>query len=167
MKTIKINNNLVKINYDGTVIYVNGRLAKSTLYSKQKKGCNGYFHVKVGDKDMLVHRLVAMAYVPNPEHKRLVLHKNTITTCNHYLNLKWGSQKDILANMINEGRSVPASIAPKKKPDPVKIDPAQVLELWRKGFKPHSIAQHTGGRISKIEEILEQSRRKLHYITGR
>ena len=89
MKTIKINNNLVKINYDGTVI------------------------------------------------------------------------------MINEGRSVPASIAPKKKHDPVKIDPAQVLELWRKGFKPHSIAQHTGGRISKIEEILEQSRRKLHYITGR
>ena len=40
MKTIKINNNLIKIkiNYDGTVIYVNGRLAKATLYGKQKKG---------------------------------------------------------------------------------------------------------------------------------
>ena len=50
-------------------------------------------------KQMYVHRLVAIAFIPNPENKPCIDHINTIPNDNRVENLRWVTYKE---NMNNE-----------------------------------------------------------------
>lgn len=58
----------------------------------------------VGIKKWLLHRLVALIYVPNPERLPYVCHKDNVPTNNSYKNLYWGTQKDNMSQASKEGR---------------------------------------------------------------
>ena len=62
------------------------------------KNNEGYFIIDLFKKNnsrvgkrFLVHRLVAQAFIPNPENKKQVRHKNKIRTNNNVSNLEWSS----------------------------------------------------------------------------
>lgn len=59
---------------------------------------HGYLQVilcKNGEnKHCRVHRLVAEAYIPNPEGKELVNHKDEIRNHNYVGNLEWATAKE-------------------------------------------------------------------------
>ena len=64
-------------------------------YTHKKKDGQYYPAYKNhGKTAQFLHRLVALAFIPNPENKPFVLHGNDDTT--NYLreNLKWGTQRE-------------------------------------------------------------------------
>lgn len=60
---------------------------------KPQKQKNGYTHISLRNGPIhcmkLVHRLVAEAFIPNPENKPCINHKNNIRNDNRVENLEW------------------------------------------------------------------------------
>ena len=51
------------------------------------------------NKFMYGHRMVALAFIPNPEQKQMVDHKDRVKTNNHISNLRWATNGE---NQINK-----------------------------------------------------------------
>lgn len=64
------------------------RILKNSL-----KSC-GYIYVNLYNGDKRVHRLVAEAFIPNPENKPEVNHKDEVKTNNCVENLEWVTAKE-------------------------------------------------------------------------
>lgn len=58
-------------------------------FMKQEICKNGYHRVQIRNKHYLVHRLVAMAFIPNTGNKPVVNHKNQNLNDNSVSNLEW------------------------------------------------------------------------------
>ena len=52
-----------------------------------------------------VHRLVAEAFLPNPNNLPVVMHLDNDASNNHVSNLKWGTQKENIHQAIYEDRT--------------------------------------------------------------
>lgn len=55
-------------------------------------GGAGYLYVRINKKKRLVHRLVAQAFIPNPNNYPQINHKDEIKTNNDMENLEWCTQ---------------------------------------------------------------------------
>lgn len=53
-----------------------------------------YYCVSIGGKNQKIHRLVAEAFIPNPQNKPIVHHKDHNKYNNHYTNLEWTTSKE-------------------------------------------------------------------------
>lgn len=89
-------------NYEGLYQVSNKGNVKSIISNnkilKPKITSKGYLSVKLykggQKKDFLAHRLVAEAFIPNPQSLYTVNHKNEIKTDNRVENLEWMSIYD-------------------------------------------------------------------------
>ncbi len=75
---------------------------KSNRYLKQRLNNKDYFYIQVCKeskaKNFMIHRLVAIHYIPNPENKPQVNHIDGDKINNHPSNLEW------VTNMENGNR---------------------------------------------------------------
>lgn len=70
----------------------------------------GHLYVGISNENgttekYLVHRLVAEAFIPNPNNYPVVRHLNDIPWDNRIENLAWGTQKDNVADMYRNGNA--------------------------------------------------------------
>lgn len=74
-----------------------GRVRNKRIYLSQKTNNKGYKLVDLYKenkrKQLLVHRLVAIAFVPNPQNHNIVNHIDENPQNNHAYNLEWCTQK--------------------------------------------------------------------------
>ena len=67
-------------------------------------GNRGYITVQLGRGNRkLVHRLVAEAFIPNPEGHPLVLHNDSNRANPVASNLRWGTQSENIQQGVREG----------------------------------------------------------------
>lgn len=85
----------------------------------QKRTKNGYMEIvlTVHKKEFhkSTHRLVAEAFIPNPEHKRFVDHINCERSDNRASNLRWCTAKENANNPITRARQSNAQILQMKR----------------------------------------------------
>lgn len=92
---------LYRINEYGDVINADNEIIKPYISNK------GYKIVTLSKHGIrykfLVHRLVAIQFIPNPNNYPIVLHKDNNKLNTYYENLKWGTYSENNAQAINDG----------------------------------------------------------------
>lgn len=90
-----------KVSSDGKVYSIRYKKFLKTQINE-----DGYETVQVANmgvkKDFLVHRLVAIAFIPNPDEKLYVNHKNGKKRENYMANLEWATNSENVLHYHNE-----------------------------------------------------------------
>lgn len=155
MRQVKINgtNGLYEITDTGLVFSV-----RKNTYLKldQSGGGNRYSKIQLQVKGKInrqsVHRLVANHFIPNPENKPCVNHKNGNGFDNRVENLEWCTNKENTEHacqtglMDNVGR--PGELNPQ-----TKLSNNDVLEIRKSNSILRILAEKYGVNISTISNI--------------
>lgn len=87
---------IYRISSGGVIEYRCHKSGKIKIRKSQIDKSNGYVYIRLFNpaKTHKVHRLVASTFIPNPDSKPQVNHKNGIKTDNNVVNLEWVTSKE-------------------------------------------------------------------------
>ncbi len=122
------------------------------LYRKAENGRNERFSVKV-------HRLVASAFIPNPDNKPQIDHINGIKTDNEVSNLRWTDSKENINNPITLTKRK-ATIQAYWK-DPVNRAKRAARNTSPEFLEKLHAAQHKPEFIAKMREVRRRDMRPV------
>lgn len=135
-----------------------GSWKKRNVYSepiKPFKNIHGYHMVSLKKtvnrgKNINVHRLVAEAFIPNPENKPCVNHKNGIKTDNRVENLEWVTRSENTIHAIKTGLS--SSIGDSHYNS--KLTEKKVIDILTSKDTPNELSVKYGVKLSTIYKVL-------------
>lgn len=85
-----------------------GKLLKELIKKNTPRKGDGYLQISLGtrshtQKSRYLHQIVATAFIPNPENKRFVNHKNGIKADNRVENLEWCTYQENMDHAVETG----------------------------------------------------------------
>lgn len=102
-RPIKDFQRLYKVSNHGNIFSL-----RTNKYRKLQKDKDGYLKVTLyngnNSRKYMVHRLVATAFIPNPQNKSQIDHIDTIKTNNNVQNLRWATRLQNRHNPISMQR---------------------------------------------------------------
>lgn len=127
---------------------VNGKGILSKRYHLKQPHLNkkgryiiGLSQPGIGTTKWLVHRLVALVYLLNPEGLLYVCHKDNVPTNNSVNNLYWGTQKDNMSQASKEGRMIQAKGKDSVHYKGTEIQRSYIPRLINLGFTRKEISE--------------------------
>ena len=159
-KTIKGYEGIYQVSNLARVRSIDRAIKYSNGYSRVQKGITlkqhithkGYLAVYLCDRQQnfhtSVHRLIALAFIPNPDSKTQVNHINGIKSDNRLVNLEWSTAKENMRHAFDTGL-IKAKISNKevRKARELHSDGLAVTKLSRM----YNISQSYMSRILKGE----------------
>lgn len=105
-----------------------------------------------------VHRLVAIAFIPNHENKPMVNHINGIKYDNRAINLEWNTALENVRHAFKTGLQVPNK-NPKKGIEHYcsKLTTEQVLQIRKSGLNMYALAKIYSVSQSTIFSIIKRT----------
>ena len=120
----------------------------------QSKVTHGYRAVHLSKdgktRSILVHRLVAKAFIPNPSDKAQVNHKYGIKSNNRVLNLEWSTPRENLEHARNTGL-IPNPPGPRAATTMIKLRVS-------KGWSQKKLAEMSGVGWQTIQSLERNER---------
>lgn len=93
----------IAVRSDGAAC-VRNRYTRKFYWSYGWKDADGYFKTKTNGKNRFVHRLIAEAFIPNPDNLPEVDHLNRNRADNRVENLRWVTHKENSRNTEQHDR---------------------------------------------------------------
>lgn len=139
------------INYEGIYAVSDlGRIKSFGNYKsrkekilKQNQGIiNGYLRITLNinakSRVYLIHRLVGIAFIPNPENKSQINHKNGIKYFNYKKNLEWNTCSENRRHAYKTGLKI--SLKGINHPSS-KLTEKEVLEIRKSNLSQYKLAE--------------------------
>lgn len=120
---------------------------------RQSFTSTGYLMVNLKGKMCKVHRLVANAFIPNPENKPYINHKDGNPLNNTVENLEWVTQKENIEHAIRTGLRV----YPKDY-----LDENLVIKSYTKEETISSVAKKFNTTRAVVDGMLKRNNIKIH-----
>lgn len=109
-------------------------------------------------KKVLVHRLVALTYIPNPENKPCVCHKDNNRTNNRVENLYWGTVKENMSQASRDGRMLgpSTSLENHSRSKLTNYQRIRIIYLYKnKGFTYGQLAEKFNVSVGCISSVIK------------
>lgn len=161
----------------------NGRQLKAKMMSVSRKGKKENEYMQVGlmkekkQRTHNVHRLVAIAFIPNPEKKLEVNHLDGDKTNNHVSNLSWATRKEQMEHASKTGLILIGGMSKNSKLTDEETE--YIREVYVAGHheysakklsekfnvSPHTITAIANG-TARPHSYVEKKREKSKFTTG-
>lgn len=146
--------------YENYEVSTAGRVRNiATSVVLKPNNCGRYLQVKLSQnskrKNFLVHRLVASAFIPNPDNKPQVNHINGIKTDNSASNIEWTTPSDNIKHSYLKNLRCPTMGETNGQAKLVESDVLKIRQMSA-GFTTQEIAEMWGVSASSIRLILRR-----------
>lgn len=149
MEINDLSNIVYEIDKNGKNLFVNGKRKHTYLH-------RGYEVAWIDYKQVPVHRLVALKYIPNPFNKPIVNHINSIRNDNRIENLEWVTHRENIKHEFNLGKNIGKGRKLKKE-DIIKIKELYATEQ----FTQKQLGDMFGVSGPSIHHIIKEKQYKF------